>query len=196
MIILLNDIEIGWAGNRIIKPSLQRDNIYAGLVVQYSKIYPTMYFEGHRIYIEKAKQLGMEISNNVFNYRKILFSRNEDNTSNDLLYNSPNYTIFDENEKNNYNLHINKVVHLGSLLKEHNFSNYLDDKDIKKIYKMFLMKNNKFLQQEHLYLPISFEDFENLKTISQISREPSENILNKFDKDITFKPKVKIFTKK
>ncbi|MBQ7140364.1 MAG: hypothetical protein IJO32_02545 [Bacilli bacterium] len=195
--IILNDIEIGWNGNRtIINTSLQRNNIYAGMVAQCSKIYPIIYYEGHRISLEKAKQLGMEIPNNVQNYRKILFTKNKDNTINDLMYDSPNYTLNDEQKIKNGELYIDKIVCLGKLLKEHGFSNYLDKNDIKKIYKTFLKKNNKFLKEDYLYLPITNKEFENLKFISELSRIPSENVLNRFNKDVTFEPKIKIFTKK
>lgn len=131
------------------------------------------------------------------NKRKMLFTKNVgqlSNSANDLLYDSPDYLVneFLMVEKKE-ELHISKTVYLGELLKYFNFNEELSKSDIKKIYKLFLTTNSDFFKKNYPYLPISGEDFETLKLISELSRMPSFEEIKKYDN--SFKPKIKIYTR-
>lgn len=79
-------------------------------------------------------------------YRKILFSLDEYNLANDLLYNSPNYYVKGIEPKilTSKNIMIGEYYNLEELLTYFKFKRELKEEDIKKIYRLFL-KNDTFL---------------------------------------------------
>lgn len=192
MIILLNE----FTSTEMNEYKIYRNNIYAGLVAKNLSV-DKISINGKDIKIEEAKKMGLPLPILTQTFRKILFSKTEDNKAEDLLFWSLEYNVDNfSNDFNKENIHINNIVYLGNLLKENNFNEILSNSDIKKIYKLFLKSNSKFYKKKHLYLPITSEDYTNLQSISELSRFPSEQFFNNFNDEISFKPKVKMFTKK
>ncbi len=130
------------------------------------------------------------ILHNKASKRKILFSLNEENRANDLLFNSPHYKI-----NMNQQISIHDVIELKSLLEFFNFDKVVDDKNIKKIYDFFLWKNSDFLKKNYSHLPIKYEGYSILKSIAQESGYPllKEKLMYP---EYSFEPKVKIKSKK
>lgn len=175
--------------------SVPRDNIYAGQLVE--PLTPKVIItdiDGNEKSLEDLKAEG--ISNFSVSaallYRKILFSINNNGLADDMLYTSPNYYItgIDSEIKNNSKLIIDKYVKLENLLLYFNFPEQLKERDVLKLYKLFL-KDDKFLYKncelfgmskceagwctngkEH---PLALDDLGNLSSISHLSKKPHEN---------------------
>ena len=120
------------------KYKINRDNIYVGEVVKTDKIYR---YEGdHDFFLTKPGQLS---TGGWFLYRSMLFVPNEENLSNDLLYNSPNYPILNvTDDKICLNLKEESIVikdacNLAELLKYFGYNEELTFDDIIKIRKTF-----------------------------------------------------------
>jgi len=190
MIILLNDI----SSMSMNDYKIYRDNIYVGIVTK--RIEPIIFFNSN-ISIDDVKKAGLIIPEMICEYRKILFLNNGEGKSIDLLFKSPNYQIGrHKNTQKNEELYIEDYIYLGNLLKEYKFNQNLSKSDIKKIYNLFLKKDNKFINENHLYLPMSYEDFQKLQFISDFSRYPVVDELENRTNINSFEPKIKIFTKK
>lgn len=80
--------------------------------------------------------------------RGMLFNIDEDGLSNDLIYNSPKYPIIGSQPKASLEnkFAIKDDIQLEELLKYLNYNEYLTQKDLYKIFKMFI-KNNRWLRQ-------------------------------------------------
>lgn len=128
---------------------ISRDNIYMGKVIAstHNNNVPIRkgYEDYEREYYDKV-------------YRKILFSLNENNLVNDLLYSSPNYAVngIESNICVNNKIKVASKIKLEKLLTYYGFSDELTREDIEKVYLMFF-KNNYFLYDNH-------EDFGLVKT--------------------------------
>jgi len=132
-----------------------RDNVYAGKLIApiNPDIEPTVkYYDqfdnelsGNELTV-KGKVNRVTTGGDI--YRKILFSLNEYDLANDLLYTSPNYYVRGIQAKvlTSKDIMIGEYYNLEELLIYFKFNKELTLEDIKKIYRLFL-KNDRFLYE-------------------------------------------------
>lgn len=114
-----------------------RDNIYVGRVIRTGCVYQ----QGTTsVSNESAGKLDVE---RWRSYRSILFTLNEDNLAEDLLYNSPNYPVLnisDDKKCMNFDERITLIkdaFNLSAMLKYYNYNEELTYEDIVEIRKRF-----------------------------------------------------------
>lgn len=114
-----------------------RDNVYVGQVIRTSCVYQK------RVMRASKEKNGILDVDRWRGYRSILFTLNEDNLADDLLYNSPNYPILNisDNEKctdfNNRIILVKDAYNLSELLRYFNYNKELTYEDIIRIRKTF-----------------------------------------------------------
>jgi len=147
-------------------PKLYRENIYAGAVM-----------------VRKPTPLAS---------RKILFQLFDGETV-DLLYDSPNYNVSTiDSGVGMDKIFIGHTVNITPALEKHCFPFELTDKDVRKIYKLFLHPNSDFLKCEDAFSPLSKYHYEMLRKLSRLSKQP--NIFEIDENPNKFKKKVKTYT--
>lgn len=92
--------------------------------------------------------------------RKMLFTINQDNLADDLLYYSPNYKIdgIETEKKHDLNLIVNSALSLEKILLYLKFNENLKKSDIRKIYKILLSSEKFYLKNLDLFGMEKIED--------------------------------------
>lgn len=142
------------------KYKVKRENIYVGEVIQTSTIY--RYMNNTRYNDDDDTRLGVF---SAYGCRSMLFVPDDNNFSNDLLYNSPNYPILNMTDDDIcLNLDANAIVlrgciNLSPLLEYFGYDEELGYDDIEKIHKQFF--NGSFAKDNALlfgFKPVMAED--------------------------------------
>lgn len=139
--------------------TINRDSIYVG---QLAKIYTLMTHSKEKpcIYTPYLNEGDLYPANFV-PYRSIIFTLDEDNLCNDLLYESPKYGVLNYTDNNefwslmnnsnhwdiNYKIAVSYACNLGELLKNLGFNENLTIEDINIIIKSIF--NKKFLSENY-----------------------------------------------
>lgn len=155
MIILLNEFECGFSMGddrycvkRIGEPQICRDNIYAGCVMKYDKK-----------------------KNSVKPCRKIVFIKNSDETTRELLYNNiPNYPI---GQKDNQKYYVAHTIKLESVLKFFWYDEYLNNKNIENILDYVLSEHGYAEIAKSKNVDLTISEYEILKALSQLRKKPT-----------------------
>jgi len=159
MIILLNNIETdSYIRKKIINKNISicRNNIYVGRVV-------------------KNEYKNDEIIPYKTACRKILFSINEDGTTSDLLYTSPNYKIggLFSQEK----MCIDKYIYIKMeyILRELGFNEYLNVHEVEEIYKYILSPIGFLYSKKDIKNCLSKTEYEYLKSLVLLTKKPNKD---------------------
>lgn len=129
--------------------------------------------------------------------RKILFTKDSDGFTQDLLFDSPVYPLFSELKNKNkwtrYKGIINAEINLERLLEHYGFDDINSNKDIRKIYNLFLNPNSEFFFENHSHLPITNLEYESLKKLAELDKKPSQREKTA-NSNYSFKSKVKTYS--